>query len=232
LFDRARLAKNLAAIRDRMDAAAGRSGRDPNSVQLVAVTKYVGAEIVSGLYDLGLRDFGESRPQVIWEKSPALPDDVRWHMIGHWQTNKVRRTIPLVGLVHSLDRWPLAEEISRECQRQGRELPCLVEVKLVDDAAKHGFAAEELRSMLPAISRLPGVRVKGLMAMASFDEDAQTARPIFRELARLRGGLADELGIDLPFLSMGMSQDFEVAIEEGATHIRVGSILFEGVVDA
>jgi pyridoxal phosphate enzyme (YggS family) len=229
VVDRDRLALNVEEVRRRIQNAACRVGRSPDEVQLVAVTKYVTPAVVRLLYDLGLRDFGESRPQVLWEKQPILPPDVRWHLIGQLQTNKVRRTLPMVSLLHSLDRLSLVEELVRESARSARPIDLLVEVKIVDDEAKHGFGPQELPDILRLLAPQPGLRVRGLMTMASLSEEAENARPVFRELRERRDELARSLAIELPFLSMGMSQDFEVAIEEGATHVRVGSTLFEGV---
>ncbi len=231
MVDRARLERNLAAVVERIGQAAVRVGRDPKEVTLVAVTKYVGVEVVQVLYDLGLRDFGESRPQVIWEKRPILPDNVRWHLIGHLQTNKIRRTLPMVELIHSVDRLPLAEELSQEAARIDKRAAVLVEAKLVADASKHGFDPDGLAESLKVISSLPALEVKGLMTMASLSDDPEEARPVFRQLRELRDRLAEETSLPMEHLSMGMSQDFEVAIEEGATHIRVGSILFDGLMD-
>jgi pyridoxal phosphate enzyme (YggS family) len=216
---------------ERIGRAAQRVGRDPNEVTLVAVTKYVGPEVVRVLYDLGLRDFGESRPQVIWEKRPMLADDVRWHLIGHLQTNKIRRTLPMVQLIHSVDRLPLAEELSQESLRIGKRSAILVEAKLVADESKHGFNPERLTETLGIISTLPGVEVKGLMSMASLSDNPEEARPVFRQLRSLRDRMAEKTSLPLKDLSMGMSQDFEVAIEEGATLVRVGSILFDGLMN-
>lgn len=231
MFNRSRLEQNLAAVVDRIDRAADRVGRDPKGVTLVAVTKYVGSEVVRKLYDLGLRDFGESRPQVIWEKRPMLPLDVRWHLIGHLQTNKIRRTLPMVELIHSVDRLPLAEELSQEGIRIGRRAAVLVEAKLVADELKHGFDPETMSESLKAISLLPGIELKGLMTMASLSDHPEEARPVFRQLRELRDQVAEATSLPLSDLSMGMSQDFEVAIEEGATHVRVGSTLFDGLID-
>ncbi|MBY0586428.1 YggS family pyridoxal phosphate-dependent enzyme [bacterium] len=232
MLHQSRLADNLALVRDSIQQAARRADRDPNSITLVAVTKYVPGEVVLSLHEMGVRDFGESRPQVLWEKAPALPADIRWHLIGHWQTNKVRRTLPYISLVHSLDRISLAEELSRESQRLGKVTPVLIEVKIVADEAKHGFLPDDLMSALATIRELPGIQINGFMTMASQGDDAESARPVFRKLCEYRNQQQVSLGVPLPMLSMGMSQDFAVAIEEGATHVRVGSTLFEGVVDA
>jgi hypothetical protein len=183
------------------------------------------------LHALGVRDFGESRPQAIWERQSQLPSDVRWHLVGHWQTNKVRRTLPLVAMAHSIDRVGLAELVSIEAERVGRRLAVFIEVKLTDEDAKHGFLPDALREQYPRLVALPGLEVAGLMGMAAIAEEAEASRGAFASLRQLR----DELrsfhpdGPTLEYLSMGMTQDFEIAIEEGATHVRVGSALFKGL---
>lgn len=200
-------------------------------MQLVAVTKSASIDVLVELYGLGVREFAESRPQAIWERQPSLPADIRWHLVGHWQTNKVRRTLPLIATTHSIDRVSLAELVSIEAERVGRRLPVFLEVKLTDEAAKHGFLSDELREQFPLLATLAGLEVVGLMGMAAIAEEAEASRPAFASLRQLR----DELrrrhpdGPALEFLSMGMTQDFEIAIEEGATHVRVGSALFEGL---
>lgn len=225
------LKRNLQAVHTAMANACARAGRLTGDVTLVSVTKYVDSAIISALYELGVRDFGESRPQALWEKGPNLPSDCRWHMIGHWQTNKVRRALPFVSMAHSIDRMELAELVSSEAIRLGRRIPALIEVKLVGDEAKHGFVPTQIREEIEHLTRLPGLSLQGLMCMASLEADPEACRATFRELRELR----DELNRTHPALSefrslsMGMSDDFEVAIEEGATHIRVGSRLFEGI---
>lgn len=222
---------NLARLTRRIAEACRRVGRSPDSVRLVAVTKTASVDAVRLLYDLGLRDFGESRTREIWDRQPQLPADVRWHMIGHWQTNKVRKTLPLLALAHSIDRWAIAEAVSAECVRLGRTFPVLIEAKLTADEHKHGFHPELLLDAYPRLLQLPGLDICGLMAMASLEDDSEEARPVFRSLRLLRDTLqsANPEGPTLRYLSMGMSNDFEVAIEEGATHVRVGSLLFEGI---
>lgn len=231
VHDLSALPRNLESVRDRIARACRRVNRRPDSVQLVAVTKYASLESLVHLYDLGVRDFAESRPQAIWDRGPLLPADVRWHLIGHWQTNKVRRTIPRIACAHSIDRIGLAEFVSVESQRLGRRLPVFIEVKLTDEVAKHGFAPESLMGDFPRLAAMPGLEVVGLMGMAAMAENAESARPAFAALRNLRDELKRRYpdGPSLDSLSMGMTQDFEVAIEEGATHVRIGSALFEGI---
>lgn len=225
------LTRNLDAVHAAMAGACSRAGRSVSDVTLVSVTKYVDVAAISALYELGVRDFGESRPQVLWEKGPKLPGDCQWHMIGHWQTNKVRRALPFVSMVHSIDRTELAELVSSEATRIGRQIPALIEVKLVGDAAKHGFSPTGIREEIEHLSRLPGLSLRGLMCMASLEAHPGESRSTFRELRELRDELirTHPAMIEFRSLSMGMSDDFEIAIEEGATHVRVGSRLFEGI---
>jgi len=223
------LKTNLDAVQDRMAAACSRAGRDRKEVLLIAVTKYVSNEIAAALVELGVHDLAESRPQELWKKAEAVPD-ARWHLVGHLQTNKVRRTLPLAALIHSIDRWELAEEISKEAVRQKLNVRGLVEVKLTSEEAKHGFDADELRRRWKELRASPGLTIDGLMGMAALEAGEDACRAAFRVLRRLRDSLATP-DDPLPILSMGMSGDFEIAIEEGATHIRVGSALFKSLSD-
>lgn len=228
----ARLSANVDSVRRRMDAAARRAGRSPTEVRLVAVTKYVDADTAAALLRAGCHDLGESRPQELWKKAEVLADlTPRWHLIGHLQRNKVRRTLPLVSLVHAGDSVRLLEEIDAWSRENARQTPVLLEVNISGDAAKHGFTPNELESSLPAIARLDGVVVRGLMAMSGVDSDAEQTRREFAAVRQLRDRLRSIAPPALRWdeLSMGMSDDFEVAIEEGATLVRVGSALFEGL---
>lgn len=226
-----RIAINLAGIRDRMAQAAARCGRMADEVTLVAVTKTAGVAEIRALIEAGCRQLGEGRPQQLWDKAAALTElPVRWHLIGHLQRNKVRRTLPLVEMIHSVDSVELAEAIDRIAGELGRRVSILLEVKIAEDAEKHGF---EPRSLQPHLERLAGLRhasVSGLMGMASLDGGLDAARRDFALLRGLRERLVANCPdtIQLTELSMGMSGDFEVAIEEGATLVRVGSALFEG----
>jgi hypothetical protein len=238
----ARIAENLAAVRGRIAAAAARSGRAADAITLLAVTKYVSAETVRLLVEAGCRELGESRPQELWEKAAALADlPVRWHLVGHLQRNKVRRTLPLVAMIHSIDSPRLLEAVDHElavspgdavCQnREPARLPVLLEVNISGEAAKGGFAPGDAERLLAELPRCPHVSVCGLMCMAALEGGLDAARRDFaalRELRdRLRGGCPP--GVTLDQLSMGMSGDFPIAIEEGATIVRVGSALFEGI---
>jgi pyridoxal phosphate enzyme (YggS family) len=223
------VAGRLAAIRARIASAATRSGRPPEAVRLVAVSKTFGADAVRAAYAAGQIDFGENRVQEALAKRTATADlPLRWHLIGPLQSNKVNRipgTFAGVQSVHSLD---LVERLSRAAVAAGTDVPILIQVDLAHEASKSGLDEAELRHLLTRASALPGVRVEGLMLLPPYTEDLEEVRPWFRRLRDLRDTLLAE-GTppeQLRELSMGMSHDFEVAIEEGATIVRVGSAIF------
>lgn len=212
----------LPEVRSRIDAACRRAGRDPSEVRLVAVTKGHGVEeIERRVLAHGCLDLGENRVQEWRDKAEALAErGVRWHLVGNLQRNKVKY-LEGVALVHSLSSARLADELQRQAERRGWSFDALIEVNVAGEESKHGVAPEEAEALLRHAEALPHVRVRGLMTMAPYAADPEEARPTFRKLRELR----DTLG--LVELSMGMSGDFEVAVEEGATLVRVGSALFE-----
>jgi len=224
------LRDRIAVVERRIAAACAGASRMRSEVTLVAVTKTVSIEVAACLPELGILDLGENRPQELWRKSAALPDAVRWHLIGHLQRNKVERTLPLAHLMHSVDSSRLLEELEREAQRQGKVVSILLEVNASGEASKHGVAPDELLPLAPQIRQLRHVRVCGLMTMAALQQPEE-CRPTFRRLRELRGRLRQELAAPhvVEHLSMGMSNDFDVAIQEGATLIRLGTVLFEGL---
>jgi PLP dependent protein len=225
------IADNLQAVRNRIAVACDRSGRELDSVQLVAVTKYAQVEWMQALYECGVRDFGESRPQQLVERAPSFPEDIRWHLIGHLQRNKVRPILPRATLTHSVDAFRLLSRMDMLAEEIGLEPSVLLEVNITGEAAKDGFTTETLVSGWSSVMELRRVRVLGLMTMAAFSGKPEDARPVFCELRELRDRLSgmSPASSELPELSMGMSGDFEVAIEEGATCVRIGSSLFEGL---
>jgi PLP dependent protein len=226
----AQLQANTAAVEARIAAACARGGRSPTDITLVAVTKYAELDWVRGLYDLGYREFGESRPQQLIDRARQLPTDIRWHLIGHLQRNKAASVIPVTQLIHSVDSLRLAQQLSRDAEKLGRSVPVLLEVNVSGEEAKDGFAVDELRTQWETLRELPGLRLDGLMTMAPLSEDAETSRPVFTATRELRDHL-QALAAPHPLhrLSMGMSGDFEVGIECGATHIRVGSAIWQGL---
>jgi pyridoxal phosphate enzyme (YggS family) len=235
MSDFEKLTENLAALRGRIAAAAKRSGRSTDEIRLVAVTKYVGPELARQLVTAGCQDLGESRPQELWDKAVALDEasdrQARWHLIGHLQRNKVDRTLPLVSLIHSGDSMRILTAIDQAAAKLNQSVPILLEVNISEEPAKHGFAVEEVRCNLPAIAELKSIEVRGLMCMAGREGDLDQARREFAQLRELRDRLRQvtPANIRLDELSMGMSGDFEAAIEEGATIVRIGSALFEGI---
>lgn len=234
-----RIRDNVAAVRGRIATACSRAGRDPATVRLVAVTKYVTADLTRLVLEAGVIDLAESRPQAIWAKAAALAPAVpsaRWHLIGHLQRNKVRRTLPLLAMLQSLDSLRLLEAIEADAdadrERPDTPLAVLVEVNLTDDPGRSGAAWTDVPALVRAAAASQRLRLRGLMGMAGRPDAALAdAR---RDFARLRS-LRDELAPTLPDpaclaeLSMGMSGDYEAAILEGATIVRIGSALFEGV---
>ena len=210
------------------------AGRNPAEVQVVGVSKYVDAALCLQLVQAGCVVLGENRPQSLWEKHEWFASHdapaVQWHMIGHLQRNKVRRTLPLIQCLHSLDSLRLAEEVSREAVAAGIELAVLIEVNVTRDSSKTGLLAADLPEFMDRVVPLPGLVIRGLMAMASLDGDATVARREFAEVRHLRERLAERHPqLDLSQLSMGMSGDFEAAIAEGSTLVRIGSSLWRGV---
>jgi len=227
-----RIAENLADIRQRIARAAARSGRTAADIRLVAGTKYVGPDLIRLLVEAGCVDLGESRPQALWDKAAALADlNVTWHLVGHLQRNKVRRTLPLVSLIHSVDSPRLAEAIDAEAAALSRRVDVLLEINVSGEAAKHGALPDEAAALLAVAAAQPRLNVRGLMTMARLEGDAAAARADFARLRQLRDELAGRCppNVQLTELSMGMSGDFAEAIEEGATIVRIGSALFEGI---
>ncbi|QDT15261.1 YggS family pyridoxal phosphate-dependent enzyme [Alienimonas californiensis] len=229
------LAANLAAVRERIAAAATAAGRAPDAVTLIAVTKYARDEWVRGLLDLGVRDLGENRPQQLTERAETFTAQppVRWHQIGQLQRNKVQKLLPAAFLTHSVDSETLLARIERVAAEEGLVPAVLLQANVSGEDSKSGFTPDALRALWDAgLDRFPHVRVRGLMTMAPAaapDAVEAVARPVFAGLRTLR----DELGgaEALPMLSMGMSGDFEPAIAEGATHVRLGSVLYAGLAE-
>ncbi len=222
---------NLARVRQQIADAAARSGRTAEAVKLVAVTKSAGEPAIRALVEAGCRDLGESRPQQLWERAARLADlPIRWHMIGTLQRNKVRRTLPLVHTLQSADSPTLVEAVDRIAAELSLCVPVLLEVNVSGEGAKHGFDPAAVEPFLEELARLEHIEVRGLMCMAGLEGGAERARRDFAALRELRDRLRPSCPgrVSLDELSMGMSGDFEAAIEEGATIVRIGSALFEG----
>jgi len=223
---RARLAESLPAVRERLARALERAGRR-DEVTIVAVTKGHGAEALEALLAAGLGRFGENRVQELETKVAAVGRDrAEWHLIGHLQRNKVRRALPLFDLIHSIDSLRLAQELSKEAERAGRTVTGLVQVNTSGEATKGGLPAEEAVEGVGRIAELPGLRIQGLMTMAPFTDDERVIRRTFAGARRLFEACAKHVPAFEPrHLSMGMSNDFEVAVEEGSTMVRLGTVL-------
>lgn len=233
---RDRLRSNLERVDDAITEACGWAGRDPGSVQLVAVTKSVELQVIRTLLELGVTELGENRVQQLVQRSAELAETTgiarpRWHMVGHLQRNKVKALLAHCQFIHSVDSSRLAQEIQRHAAAAGLTVEVLMEVNVSGEGSKEGVAPTQAESLAREIGELPNVDLRGLMTMAPQDMDADAARPHFAALRRLLFELRERGAVerDCDELSMGMSGDFRVAIEEGATIVRLGSILFEGL---
>ena len=220
------LQENLTRIRSRIDQACERSGRQPDSVRLMAVSKNQSPELVAQAASAGLTLFGENRIQEAKVKIPLCPGQLEWHFIGHLQSNKSRDAVSLFHVVQGVDSLALAEELQKQTLKQARSLPILLEVNVAGESSKFGWNPDRLLAELLQLNALNRLEVHGLMTIAPYAVDPEQVRPIFRRLRELRDRCTDLLGAPLPVLSMGMSGDLEVAIEEGATLVRVGTALF------
>ncbi len=220
------LEANWKAVQQRIEAACARAGRDPSSVTLVAVTKSQPPELVCAAAALGLTLFGENKVQEAKAKIPQCPDRLRWHMVGHLQTNKCRDAVGLFEMVQSVDSLRLAEELNRRADQAAKTMPILLEANAVGEASKFGCSPDQLLAELESINALPRLEVHGLMTVPPWTPDPEKVRPVFRQMRELKERCEQLLGAPLPHLSMGMTGDFEIAIEEGATMVRIGTALF------
>ncbi|MCR5421841.1 MAG: YggS family pyridoxal phosphate-dependent enzyme [Lachnospiraceae bacterium] len=219
---------NYEVVKNKVNSAIKRAGRKEEEVTLIAVSKTKPVEMIRELYDHGVRDFGENKVQELVEKYDLLPKDIRWHLIGHLQTNKVKYIIDKVYLIHSVDSVKLAREISKEAMKHNKTVDILIEVNVSKEDSKFGVMEENLLDVLKEVALLPGICVRGLMTVAPYVVDAEENRRIFNKIYKLTVDIMQK-NIDntrVECLSMGMSGDYEVAIEEGATYIRVGTSIF------
>lgn len=229
---RDRLRENIQSVIQRARRAAEIASRDPDSVRVVIVTKYVSVEVARAVVELGHLDLGESRPQELWAKAAALSHYApRWHLVGHLQRNKVRRTLPLTYFIHSVDSVRLLDELDRVAAQLGLLPRVLLEVNISGEATKHGFQPNELPDVVDRLQRWSHIQVCGLMTMSALDHVGEAAAEDYRQLRQLRDSLVEQVPGPHHFqeLSMGMSRDFELAIHQGATMVRVGSAVFEGI---
>ncbi len=222
------LKENLKSVQERIRAAALKAGRNPDEITLIAVSKTKPVDMIQEIYDAGIREFGENKVQEITFKKPQLPDDINWHMIGHLQRNKVRAVIDRACLIHSVDSLRLAQAISTEAVKSNMTVSILLEVNMAGEETKFGFKPDEVHDALQSIAGLPGIYVRGLMTSAPYVSNPEENRQYFRDMRQLCVDLKakniDNTSMD--YLSMGMTNDFEVAVEEGATHVRVGTAIF------
>ena len=220
------ISDNLINIHSRIQDAAHRVGRQVSDVRLVAVSKTYPPAVIQEAWNSGQRVFGENRVQDALPKIAELPAEAEWHFIGHLQSNKIRKALPAFTLIHGVDNLELAQQINRIAGEMGLTANILLEINVSGEASKFGFSPTDLRQNLEDLLCLPNIRINGLMTMAPYSEDPETARPVFSKLRILRDELAAKTGQALRELSMGMSGDFEVGIEEGATIVRIGSSIF------
>lgn len=222
------ITENISKVRKNMEEACRVSGRNPEEVSLIAVSKTKPVSMLQEAYDAGCRDFGENKVQEIMDKIDRLPSDIRWHMIGHLQTNKVKYIVGKVFLIHSVDSLHLAEAISKEAVKQNTTVNILIEVNVAKEDTKYGAMAEDTVSLVEKIALLPGICVKGLMTIAPYVENPQENRQYFVKLRQLAVDIKSKNidNVHMDVLSMGMTGDYMVAIEEGATYVRVGTGIF------
>lgn len=220
--------ENLETVEEVIRAACARAGRERGEVELIAVSKTKPVSMLREAYEAGARNLGENKVQELLDKIPNLPGDIKWHMIGHLQRNKVKYIVDKVSMIHSVDSLRLAEEISREAVKRQTEVDILIEVNAACEESKFGVSVEEAPKLAEEISILPGVHIKGLMTIAPFTENAEENRPFFRKLKQLAVDIERKNidNVNMTVLSMGMTGDYPVAIEEGATLVRVGTGIF------
>ena len=222
------LKENLAEVQSRVEQACKRAGRDVAEVTLIAVSKTKPITDLQEIYNAGVRDFGENKVQEMCDKMENMPKDIKWHMIGHLQRNKVKYIVGNVALIHSVDSYRLAEEINIQAKKKGIVVPILVEVNIADETTKFGVSKEDAMELVRQIASLDALSIKGLMTIAPYVVDPEENRAYFRKIKELSVDI-DNQNIDnvsMDILSMGMTGDFEVAIEEGATMVRVGTGIF------
>jgi PLP dependent protein len=220
------IAENLERVREQITQAAAKVGRAVNEIELVAITKTHPAEKVREAVEAGHTVFGESRVQEARAKIPELPSNLRWHFVGHLQKNKIRHALPLFELFHGVDSLALAEEMNRIAAEDGERPRLLLEVNVAGEGSKFGFSPETLRAEMGSLLVLPRLSIEGLMCIPPLAEEAESSRKFFVRLRELRDSLEKEFDVNFPHLSMGMTQDFSIAVEEGATLVRVGTAIF------
>ncbi len=224
------LKENYNEVLKNIELACQRAGRERSEVNLIAVSKTKPVSDIEVIYGEGQRAFGENRVQELTAKQPMLPEDIKWHLIGHLQTNKVKYIIDKACLIHSVDSLHLAEVISKEANKKGITAEILIEVNVAEEESKFGTTVEETKALIEDIAKLSGIKICGLMTIAPFVDDPEENRPVFRKLKQLSVDIEQKKfdNVCMSVLSMGMTNDYMTAIEEGATHIRVGTAIFGG----
>lgn len=222
------ITENLEQVRKNIEEACRAVNRDPGEVTLISVSKTKPVSMLQEAYDAGSRDFGENKVQEIMDKYPQLPSDIRWHMIGHLQRNKVKYIVDKVALIHSVDSLRLAETIENEAAKHNVTVPILIEVNVAQEESKFGLKTEEVLSLVESVAALPHINIKGLMTIAPYVEDPEENRGIFHQLKKLSVDIAAKNinNVNMSVLSMGMTGDYQVAVQEGATMVRVGTGIF------
>lgn len=220
------IAENLKRVQNQIADAATKAGRTVDDVTLVAVSKTWPVSDIAEAVEAGQLVFGENKVQELLEKVPQMPEALEWHLIGHLQSNKTRKVLPLCGMIHSVDSVKLAQQIDRIAGELDLRPKVLLQVNVANDDAKFGFPVGVVKEEIEGLLELENLSIEGLMTVPAYQEDPEEVRPFFSRLRELRDELVDVSGCGLPVLSMGMSHDFSVAIEEGATHVRVGSSIF------
>ena len=220
--------ENIKEVENIIAQECEKAGRSPSDVTLIAVSKTKHVELLKEAFAYGCRDFGENKVQELLDKYEALPSDIRWHMIGHLQRNKVKYIVDKVYMIHSVDSLRLAEEISKEASKKNVCVNILIEVNVADEETKYGVSCEEVRQLVCDIAKLPNIRIKGLMTIAPFVDDAEENRLHFQKLKKIAVDIMQKNidNIDMEILSMGMTGDYPVAVSEGATYVRVGTGIF------
>ena len=224
------ITENLEQVRKNIQDACRSVGRDPEEVTLIAVSKTKPVELLQEAYQAGARDFGENKVQEIMDKYPQLPSDIRWHMIGHLQRNKVKYIVDKAAMIHSVDSLRLAQTIEQEAAKHDVQVPILLEVNVAEEDSKFGLKMDEVLPLIEAIAEFPHIRVCGLMTIAPYVENAEENRMFFRQLKKLSVDIAAKNinNVSMSVLSMGMTGDYQVAVQEGATMVRVGTGIFGG----
>lgn len=222
------ITENLEQVRKNIQDACRSVGRDPEEVTLIAVSKTKPVELLQEAYQAGARDFGENKVQEIMDKYPPLPSDIRWHMIGHLQRNKVKYIVGKAAMIHSVDSLRLAQTIEQEAAKHDVQVPILLEVNVAEEDSKFGLKMDEVLPLIEAIAEFPHIRVCGLMTIAPYVENAEENRMFFRQLKKLSVDIAAKNinNVSMSVLSMGMTGDYQVAVQEGATMVRVGTGIF------